>query len=1370
MSVSIIIEQILSEWAYRVNDGMPNPKNPTHLRELGIILSEMGLSSIKSELIENLLVEKGKTPEKHVIEADGAFKNPILNKSVKYKNAKGEDADGLVGNLLRLPAEHPGRKAAERLLPPEGSDERDALNKDLGGQNQPQGAEPSKGDKGGEEEGAPQEDPIQKAAQMFDPKVDPAMAQRLETEKETLAKLAGTDDDKTDKEEPKEENEFNPIPSADVRNEIPEADPETFGGGSDIPDGIGKDDLNKFNTDISKVQQIVADAKAKGEKAPNINLCQITVPGTNLYCDNNLGIPREEMPQFKGTAQPGTRASNMPVDKSGEVDTEPVFREMLKEKGIKVTQTEVPADKLKATQSELVGAKVVGMMGALEENPEHDKITAPIYVSRDGYVIDGHHRWAAIAAYNAKYPDKQIPMKVQVLDQDIKDAIPMANKFAEDMGIAAKKADANKETPSDVKTEPKKTEEVVSSLKNRKTEDGEELDLETTENGSMIIGVEHGEGTESTKETINQITSLPKDTKVMFVGEGGMTNDDVGNIDFTGEQKQIRDAVKGHFDNAEESSWDENANVFDSSSPVFDEVSKSLGGSKSKSQAAIWSNMVGQGDDLDPNDYLDEEGKTWLIDQAKKGGSGEFEGDVDWSNLSDTQKEDLYQLNFRDDDGYGETEISKAQEAYNSFRQKELDRKIKEAESQGYKVIAPVGNSHVDMWRKRNKNEQIQMKEELLPLIDKMIGQIIEGFIEEATPKQSKEHPGYFHRGGGYYSKQADGEITHKSDAGALRKLTAKEKKEKNKKQPTITQQPVGKKLGAGDFRQTKDVEPARDTTPTQTEPQDKKPSTKRKKKNKELNQTVNTKNNFNKGYFAEDGVSDKDFNGNPKVKKTANQIKINDVIPYFVDKSGKTNFPKKYLKVLTRLLNTKGGTGLSISDFTDASGAGTLPSTMGELMTMMAVTIKDENKANEFFQKIMAHVKSNGKDSIIDPGWVKSAQLVRQTMFKRFDRQYGKGKWELDNMAWDIESEVEGLGLENYKDNKGFSTDVYAKVKVDGKYVLDEVSLKKELKANLLNATSGRVQDIMVRGLASDEDLRVYDDLNSKLEALAPLKDSKSKEEKKQLAAQRDAIVEKYNAKVPDNVKVSYAQKKQREMHQDYIKNGEKEVKQFLNKFCSKDKKFRQNAANLISTQLNQKGNFPTEVTGKIDAVCKSVRLGQSYGEALIGLEKSDYQKLNLGIMSYIASTDNKSKAAKSYKAIIDNSHAHSKAVRDFLLKDPNARKGLFASIREDFPLKALFEGEENMILGDVSADRQVLQDVFQVSSFEELEQKLVIRDTPPPPSIVYRVKGREDISVAEIKSRPDGIGYGGTWKLEMAVHPDFGRRLKESNAKLNK
>ena len=455
MTITELIEEILNEWAYRVENGMPDPKNPIHLKELSIVLSEMGLSHIKNDLVENLLIEKGKTPEKHVVEADKAFTNPILSKKVSYKDKDGNAKDGIVGNLLRLPKDSPGRVAAEKLLPPEGSPERDEINKDLGGEGQPKEPEDEKGKEGGEE--APKEDPAKAAQAMFDPKADPAMAARLDKEKEVqaqIAKDAEADKEVEKEQEPKKEDEFAPIDSKDVAKEMPQADPETFAGGSDIPGGVEPEQLQKFNTDIQKVAQQVADAKAKGEPAPNINLCDVTVPGTNLYCDDNLGIPRDEMPQFKGTAQPGSRAAGMEADASGEVDTEPVFKEMLKEKGIKTLQTQIPADKLKATQKDLVGAKVVGMMSALEKDPNHPKITAPIYVSRDGHVIDGHHRWAAVVAHNAANPDNQIPMKTTVLDMDIKDAIPMANKFAEDMGIAAKKADANKEE------EPKGTEKL----------------------------------------------------------------------------------------------------------------------------------------------------------------------------------------------------------------------------------------------------------------------------------------------------------------------------------------------------------------------------------------------------------------------------------------------------------------------------------------------------------------------------------------------------------------------------------------------------------------------------------------------------------------------------------------------------------------------------------------------------------------------------------------------------------------------------------------------------------------------------------------------------------------------------------------------
>ena len=158
----------------------------------------------------------------------------------------------------------------------------------------------------------------------------------------------------------------------------------------------------QISTIIDKLAELGKQAKEKGEKAPNFNLCQVSVPGTNLYCDGNKGIERGDMPQFKGTPH-----------------------------------------RLKATQSELVGIKVAGMSKVLDDpnHPAYGKITAPIYVSNDGYVLDGHHRWAAVVAHNAANPKNQIPMNVRVIDEPIEPLVKRSNAFAEQMGIRAKKAD-----------------------------------------------------------------------------------------------------------------------------------------------------------------------------------------------------------------------------------------------------------------------------------------------------------------------------------------------------------------------------------------------------------------------------------------------------------------------------------------------------------------------------------------------------------------------------------------------------------------------------------------------------------------------------------------------------------------------------------------------------------------------------------------------------------------------------------------------------------------------------------------------------------------------------------------------------------------
>ena len=59
--ISEIIEEILVEWAYRVHDGMPNPKNAQHIHELRESMEELNLpNKVIYEVIQNLINEEDK--------------------------------------------------------------------------------------------------------------------------------------------------------------------------------------------------------------------------------------------------------------------------------------------------------------------------------------------------------------------------------------------------------------------------------------------------------------------------------------------------------------------------------------------------------------------------------------------------------------------------------------------------------------------------------------------------------------------------------------------------------------------------------------------------------------------------------------------------------------------------------------------------------------------------------------------------------------------------------------------------------------------------------------------------------------------------------------------------------------------------------------------------------------------------------------------------------------------------------------------------------------------------------------------------------------------------------------------------------------
>lgn len=198
--------------------------------------------------------------------------------------------------------------------------------------------------------------------------------------------------------------------------------------------------VSEVATLLDRLAAMVKDAAAKGEKAPNYNLCLVAVPGTNVFCGAALhteefpgGLPRIAMPQFKAHPRPGSEADKLPrVNDRGEVDATDQFVAYLKGLGIATYRDDTLASQLKASQSELVGAQVA----ALVHNPKFD--AGQIIKSRDNYVVDGHHRWAVAVAKDAT--DNRlgdIRLNTIRMDAPISEILRLARPWTAQFGLTA---------------------------------------------------------------------------------------------------------------------------------------------------------------------------------------------------------------------------------------------------------------------------------------------------------------------------------------------------------------------------------------------------------------------------------------------------------------------------------------------------------------------------------------------------------------------------------------------------------------------------------------------------------------------------------------------------------------------------------------------------------------------------------------------------------------------------------------------------------------------------------------------------------------------------------------------------------------------
>jgi len=196
------------------------------------------------------------------------------------------------------------------------------------------------------------------------------------------------------------------------------------------------------------IHQLAADAiaaKSAGEAAKDFDLCNVTVKGTNLFCAESLrtaeypeGIPRLFMPQLGGKPVPGSEADKLPRTPwdPTEVDGAAAFKTYLQGIGMKTTDEVVPASGLRASQREMKGV-TVGKMMLDYEAKEFDPAKNPIFISKDNYVVDGHHRWAAVVGIDSQ--DNRLgtsTMNVVRVNAPISEVLHIANTWSQRFGIA----------------------------------------------------------------------------------------------------------------------------------------------------------------------------------------------------------------------------------------------------------------------------------------------------------------------------------------------------------------------------------------------------------------------------------------------------------------------------------------------------------------------------------------------------------------------------------------------------------------------------------------------------------------------------------------------------------------------------------------------------------------------------------------------------------------------------------------------------------------------------------------------------------------------------------------------------------------------
>lgn len=148
-----------------------------------------------------------------------------------------------------------------------------------------------------------------------------------------------------------------------------------------------------------------------GDKSSMLDLGKVHIKGTHLFARSAGKIDRKQMPQI-----PDQHRDD--------------FVKYMRDAGVGVTDAHVDPKSLKPTQSNFAGPKVGAILRTIRKTGWPGN---PILVTSDGYILDGHHRWAAKVMHAFEKPGVKIP--VTRIDAPIAQVLRQGLAFDKAYGI-----------------------------------------------------------------------------------------------------------------------------------------------------------------------------------------------------------------------------------------------------------------------------------------------------------------------------------------------------------------------------------------------------------------------------------------------------------------------------------------------------------------------------------------------------------------------------------------------------------------------------------------------------------------------------------------------------------------------------------------------------------------------------------------------------------------------------------------------------------------------------------------------------------------------------------------------------------------------